>query len=472
MFVCTSLFLIQTAFADAPASTGQTGHVESVQSKIDKLRSQTIPVGKITKSTEGVMIRGTVLPQYECVNIPYVALSDLRQIGANIAWNATTKKTVIYNWNQPIKEDIQYEPLPINGIAYLARDTVYINYQEVPAIYIGGKPLIPVKWIQVLEDTGGNELLKIIKKEPQWYVENNMDQPSINGINIWFDGEDYIEESYTFPLLEQNQDGFYMDKTYDLTPDYDYVGFVISEIDGMINTDVDIQKEWLKNPTYYEIPKGTPAELLDQIFPPTIVKGVMKNPAGGFAKGENVNVQRSVAGSLYFLDGKNGGTVQVPWSSVQIITSPVNKEQATNEQIEQYINKQDFSSKTDYLVWTDLHRQRTYIFKGKKNQWALIKDVLSSTGMDISPTPRGNYTIHTRVPAFGYGKGYLAKNAYAFIGTKYLYHSVLYDPTGQYLLEGRGVLGTKASQGCIRFSPEDIQWFYKTMPPGTAVYIN
>ena len=474
VFMCISLLLIQTAFAEAPegVSTELIGEIQSLQSKVDKLRSKTIPIGKITKSAEGFMLRGTALPKYDCMNVSYVALGDLRQIGANIAWNPTTKKTVIYDLNQPIKENLQYDSLPSNGVAYLGRDTVYINYQEVPAIYVDGKALVPVKWIAVLEASGGNPLSKILKKGAQWYIENNMEQPTISGINIWFDGTDYIEEWYTFPQLEQDQDGFYLDNQYDLTPDYDYVGFVINEIDGMINTDSEIQKAWLKNPTYYVSPKGTPAELLNQLFPPTLVKGVMKNAAGGFEKGENVIVQKSVGGSLYFLDGKNGGTVQVPWASVRIQTSPVNKEQATNEQIEEYINKQNLSSKTPYLVWTDLHRQRTYIFQGKKNEWVLIKNILSSSGMDITPTPRGNYTIHTRVPAFGYGKGYLAKNAYAFIGTKYLYHSVLYDSTGKYLLEGRGVLGTKASQGCIRFSPEDIEWFYKTMPPGTAVYIN
>lgn len=474
MIVGMNLLLIHTAFAGTPtpAPTEQSTDVESVQSKVDQLSNQTISVGKITKSTQEFKVGETVVPAYICKNVSYITVSDLKQAGGNIAWSPITKKTVIYDLNGPVKEELKFEAVAEKAVAYLARDTVYINYQEIPAIYVNGRPLIPTKWMTVLESTSGNTPLKIAKKDYKWYEENNMHQPMISGTNMWFDGENYIEEPYVFPELQQDQDGYYKDERFNLTPDYNYVGFVINEIDGVMNLEVELQKAWLKNPTYYTIPEEGPAELISELFPPTIVKGTMKRAAGGFAAGEQVNVQKAVDGLQYFLDGKNGGTVKVPWSSVRIQASPVHKGQATNEEIEQYINKQNLSSKTPYLVWTDLHRQRTYIFKGKQNQWRLINNLHSSSGMDITPTPRGSYTIHTRVPAFGYGKGYLAKNAYGFIGTKYLYHSVLYNSTGQYLLEGRGVLGTKASQGCIRFSPEDSVWFYKTMPPGTAVYIN
>ncbi len=363
-------------------------------------------------------------------------------------------------------------------MAYLARDTVYINYQEVPAIFAGGRALIPVKWIALLDPFQPHNPFKIIKNDVAWYEANNIQIPVITGINIWFDGENYIEEEYTFPQLQQGEDGFYTDHQHDEKPNYIYVGFMLKEIDGFANDHLDLHKAWLKNPTYYTIPKPKPAPQpappvkQGELFPATIVQGTMNYAAGGFAKGEQVSVQRASQGKFYYLTGKKGGTVQVPWRSVKIKRTPVHTEQATKEQIEAHINQLNLSSHTPYLVWTDLHRQRTYILKGKQNNWSLIKNMLSSTGMDITPTPRGSYTLNTRVSAFGYGKGYLAKNAYAFIGTTYLYHSVLYDASGKYLLEGRGVLGTKASQGCIRFSPEDSKWFYQTMPRGTAVYIN
>ena len=51
----------------------------------------------------------------------------------------------------------------------------------------------------------------------------------------------------------------------------------------------------------------------------------------------------------------------------------------------------------------------------------------------------------------------------------YLYHSILLDETGTYVLEGN-VLGKRASQGCIRFSLEDSKWFYDTIPKTHEAY--
>jgi len=93
--------------------------------------------------------------------------------------------------------------------------------------------------------------------------------------------------------------------------------------------------------------------------------------------------------------------------------------------------------------------------------------MLSSSGRNMTPTPRGFFQIQDRGAYFG--KGYQAKN-WVRIKGDYLYHSVLFDVSGRYLLE-RGVLGHRASQGCIRFSFEDSEWFYKTIPRGTAVWI-
>ena len=68
--------------------------------------------------------------------------------------------------------------------------------------------------------------------------------------------------------------------------------------------------------------------------------------------------------------------------------------------------------------------------------------------------------------------GIICKYAFGFIGTTYLYHSIIYDKTGTYLLENKGVLGKKASDGCIRFSVEHAKWFYDNMISGTTVYIS
>lgn len=446
LIIVVAVIFMQTAFADTPTS---------MENKLAKLHSKTIPVGTITKNKEGVTVNGLVVPSYNCSNVSYLVVSDLRQVGGNIGWNPTSKKITILDFNQPVNEELEFEILEDKQLAYLARDTVYINYQEIPAIYVNGKTLIASKWLEVLDPAAESNSLKVM-----------------NIINIWYDGDNYIEEYSSFWQQEVGRHAYYNDNKYDDQEDYIYVGYVVSDIDGVANNDLGYQKAWLKNPTYHKIPKGISAEELNQIFPPTLVKGVMKYAAGGFAKGQEVHVARAASGHNYYLETQQGKLVEVPWNSVQVKNSPTSKEEASKEQIEQYVNKLNLSSRTSYLVWTDLYRQRTYVFTGSQNNWTLVRSMLSSTGRDITPTPRGRYTLNNRVSSFGQGNGYLAKNAYAFIGSKYLYHSVLFDSRGKYLLEGRGVLGTKASQGCIRFSPEDSEWFYKTMPVGTAILIN
>ncbi|OOB77040.1 MAG: hypothetical protein BEN19_02755 [Epulopiscium sp. Nuni2H_MBin003] len=168
----------------------------------------------------------------------------------------------------------------------------------------------------------------------------------------------------------------------------------------------------------------------------------------------------------------NGSLVTVPWNSVSIPSDPATYQQrATTEQIEDYINAKGMTSRTNYLVWTDLYRQRTYVFQKVDDRWTLIRDILCSTGKNITPTPRGTYQLQSYVPYFGVSKGYMCKNAVQFMGD-YLFHSILFDQTGSYLLEGRGILGVRASQGCVRFSPEESEWFYGTLPLGTTVWIN
>lgn len=139
---------------------------------------------------------------------------------------------------------------------------------------------------------------------------------------------------------------------------------------------------------------------------------------------------------------------------------------------EDTVNRKNLPSSTPYLVWTNIDSQRTYIFEGSNGNWKLMKHFICSTGKDRSPTPKGEFKLTYKVPYFGVEKGYRCKNAFGFIGTTYLYHSILYDKTGSYLLEGKGVLGTKASDGCIRFSPENSEWFYNNMLSGTKVWIN
>ncbi len=211
---------------------------------------------------------------------------------------------------------------------------------------------------------------------------------------------------------------------------------------------------------------------LTDVFPASIITGTMKYATNGFSAGQSVIVDRASSGNSYYIRASNGSLVTVPWNSVSIPSDPATYQQrATTEQIEDYINAKGMTSRTNYLVWTDLYRQRTYVFQKVDDRWTLIRDILCSTGKNITPTPRGTYQLQSYVPYFGVSKGYMCKNAVQFMGD-YLFHSILFDQTGSYLLEGRGILGVRASQGCVRFSPEESEWFYGTLPLGTTVWIN
>lgn len=139
---------------------------------------------------------------------------------------------------------------------------------------------------------------------------------------------------------------------------------------------------------------------------------------------------------------------------------------------ESTINQQSINSNTPYLVWTNINLQSTFIFKGTNGNWKLIKHFLCSTGKSSSPTPKGNFALTKKVPYFGVEKGYRCKNAFGFIGTTYLYHSVMFDKTGSYLLKGTGELGKPASAGCIRLSVANSEWFYSNLLSGTKVIID
>ncbi|ONI44199.1 hypothetical protein AN640_05715 [Candidatus Epulonipiscium fishelsonii] len=162
----------------------------------------------------------------------------------------------------------------------------------------------------------------------------------------------------------------------------------------------------------------------------------------------------------------------MPWDSISIPLNTLTQyNQATNDQIEAFVNAQGLTSNTSNLVWVDLYRQRTYVFEKVNGQWKLFRNMLCSSGKNITPTIRGTFKTIGYVDSFGWGKGYVCYNAVQFIG-EYLIHSILYDEKGEYLLEDRGILGQRSSDGCVRLSPEDAEWFFNNIRWGTTVWVN
>ena len=60
------------------------------------------------------------------------------------------------------------------------------------------------------------------------------------------------------------------------------------------------------------------------------------------------------------------------------------------------INSLSITSKTPYLVYLNLDKQITYIYEGSNNNWNLIKEFPSSTGIEGKETPKGILDVNNR----------------------------------------------------------------------------
>ena len=134
------------------------------------------------------------------------------------------------------------------------------------------------------------------------------------------------------------------------------------------------------------------------------------------------------------------------------------------------INDFSISSKTSYLVYLNLAKQITYVYEGSNNNWELIKEFNSSTGIEGKETPKGIFSVTNRGDWFfaeEFQQG--AKYWVQFMGD-YLFHSLPFDESGENIVDY--TLGTPASHGCIRLAVEDAKWLYDNIDNGTKIIIN
>ncbi|MBO4449985.1 MAG: L,D-transpeptidase family protein [Clostridiales bacterium] len=128
---------------------------------------------------------------------------------------------------------------------------------------------------------------------------------------------------------------------------------------------------------------------------------------------------------------------------------------------EYMINKaQKYTSKTKYLVLVDSQYCFLGVFKGKKNNWELIKFWICAPGIyktywnrdhEIGVKSKGFYSYNCQV----YWAVRLHKELWI--------HSITYKGhNGKTVLDGR--LGGRYSHGCIRLATENAKWIYDNVP--------
>ena len=131
---------------------------------------------------------------------------------------------------------------------------------------------------------------------------------------------------------------------------------------------------------------------------------------------------------------------------------------------------QGYSSTSSYLILVNLKEQKTYVFKGSKDNWLPEKEFSCSTGTSNHPTPEGEYRTTMRTSYFD-SFGYRCWWATGFIGGEYLFHSSPYNMGDSPKVCADYTMGTPSSHGCIRMKLDDAKWIYDTIPIGTKVVI-
>lgn len=133
------------------------------------------------------------------------------------------------------------------------------------------------------------------------------------------------------------------------------------------------------------------------------------------------------------------------------------------------INNLNLESITSFLIYVNLNEQKTYIYKGNKNNWMLEKTFTCSTGTSDEPTPQGVYTVKEKGEWF-YSDTYKQGGKYwVQFFEDYLFHSVPFAKDKSTILDE--TLGKASSHGCIRLSLDDSKWLYSNIVPGTKVII-
>lgn len=138
-----------------------------------------------------------------------------------------------------------------------------------------------------------------------------------------------------------------------------------------------------------------------------------------------------------------------------------------DEDVTQRVNSKGLKSDTQYLIYVDLNKFRTNVFKKNDNQWLLVKSYICSIGKPSTPTIKGTFKVGIKGPYFGVEHGYKCYY-YTQIKGEYLFHSIIYNLDGT-VRDGR--LGMRISDGCIRIAKENAKWIYDNVPKGSTIYI-
>ena len=136
------------------------------------------------------------------------------------------------------------------------------------------------------------------------------------------------------------------------------------------------------------------------------------------------------------------------------------------EVLSNFVNSQNISSRTEYLIWVDKSDYRVTLFEGSKNNWRGVGSYPCSIGAPSTPTITGQFEYFSKETRWSYPTYYVGPIMRFYRG--YALHSTLLRYNGA---DADARLGQKISHGCVRMVPEDIQYLWDTVPLYTKVYV-
>lgn len=133
---------------------------------------------------------------------------------------------------------------------------------------------------------------------------------------------------------------------------------------------------------------------------------------------------------------------------------------------EYFVNRKQYESKTEYLLWINRYTQKVMFFQGSKGNWKLYKTAPCASGSNYTPTPSGIYEVYAKQDFWNFGS-YGVFDVTLFVG-EMAFHSYLIDWNG-YVVDD--TMGQPASHGCIRMLPEDAKYIHDNIPEKTTVVV-
>lgn len=436
---------------------------------------ETVLIGIVEETQRCLIVEQHLYPIVNVGHNDYIPLTYLEQVGVSydklegIIYLRPTKGRGTYKLSLNLKD----------ALAYMNKEPVYCGNVRSYVLKVNEELLIPLEALKGIWEIEPHEgaykaVEKISLNDAQFIqitdgmIKNTSDHlMNVSWISLFWNSKDFIELPEVEILLNAGESrSIKMPTNENLI----YVTTLLTQINDQL---LDVSGAFGQKDTsfFMHYTAVVRSQALNKLFPRYMIKAMMKYKVGDLEEKEQVELWRAEKTNYFVVKNKKGEKCQVPYDSIHIDGdwgTLSSKPSVTD--IEDFVTLNQLESKTPYLIWTDIYRQRTYVLKKQDGQWRLEKSFVCSSGKNINPTPQGIYEVQYTIPFIGMDKSYRCKNALVFY-RDYMFHSILFDKTGKYIKSGKYELGQKASHGCIRLSEEDSAWLYKHIPVGTTVWI-